>query len=346
MRCVLHVGTEKTATTSLQRCFDGERATLAAEGVAYTRSAGVGNNWRLAVAAYDDHRHDDRSADAGVEDPNSRRAFRSRLVADLTSELAAVRAEHRIDTLLFSSEHLHSRLTTVPEITRLAGLLADLGITATRVVIYLREPVSLAASLHSTVVKHGSTRRTPPPPEHATYYRHLCDHRSSIERWGAVFDDVTPRLFEPDALIGGSIVSDFLDVLGLGSLPVDTHLHESHLNRSLSTAEIEVVSRVNEHVPYAIEGRPNPRHAELVATLERLGTGPGYRLPPRLAARYREAFADSNEWVRRRFFPERDHLFAADRPEYEPEPSPPGYDGLAALLVQLIERLGDHPPST
>lgn len=337
MKCILHVGTEKTATTTLQRFFDHRRDTLAAQGVAYTRSPGVGNNWRLAVAAYDDDRHDDRSLDAGVNGPDSRRRFRAAVVTDVTDELAAIEAEYAVEvnTLLISSEHLHSRLTTPAEIARLAQLLAEIGVTDTTVVIYLRDPLTLAASLHSTVVKHGSTRRNPPPPDAGTYYRHLCDHRASIERWGAVFGRVTPRLFEPEAMVGGSIVDDMVDALGLDGLRADPAAEDQHLNQSLSVAEVEVLTRINEHVPYALDGRPNPTHAALVAALERHSSGPAYRLPPRLAQCYREAFADSNEWVRQRFFPERDYLFAAEHPEHDPGPSRPGYDGLAGLIMEL-----------
>lgn len=337
MRCVLHIGTEKTATTSLQRFADDHRDQLLQAGIAYTRSAGVGNNWRLAVAAYDDKRVDDLIGAAAIDGPASRLAFRSRLIADLSSELHAM-AVAGAGTVLFSSEHLQSRLTNASEIDRLAAVLSDLGVTSTQVIIYLRDPVSLAASLHSTMVKHGSTRRTPPLPEPGTYYHLLCDHRASLQRWEAAFDEVTPRLFEVDSLVDGSVVSDLLHTLDLSSLPVDRRSDDPHLNRSLSTAEIEVLARINELVPYAVDGRPDPRHAEVVAALERHHVGPGYRLPPRLTERYREAFAESNEWVRQRFFPEREFLFAAEDPDHDPGPQSPGYDGLAALLGELFIR--------
>jgi len=340
MKCILHVGTEKTATTTLQRFFDRNRDTLGTQGIAYTRSAGVGNNWRLAVAAYDDGRRDDRSADAGIGDANSRGSFRSGLLNELGAELEDSGDKYDIERVLFSSEHFHSRLTTASEIERLADLLAKLGVTTANVVIYLRDPVSLAASLHSTVVKHGSARRAPPEPELGTYYRHLCDHRSSIQSWEAVFDKVTPRLFEPEALVGGSVVSDFFDLLGVTSPSPGSSNEEPYLNRSLTTAEIEVLSRINGNMPSTIDGQPNPRQTRLVAALERHSTGPGYRLPPGLAQRYRAEFTHSNEWIRQRFFPEREHLFAAEAPDHDPGPRPPGYDGLAALLVELIDQAG------
>ena len=338
MRCILHVGTEKTATTTLQRFADDHRHDLPAVGFAYTRSAGIGNNWRLAVAAYDDDRHDDRSAAAGVDDGKSRHTFRASLLADLRSELhtAATGGAH---TVLFSSEHLHSRLTRPAEIERLAQLLGDLGVTDTRVVIYLRDPVALAASLHSTMVKHGSTRRQPPAPEPGTYYRNLCDHRASIERWEAVFGSVTPRLFDADALIDGSIVADLWATIGVTGVPANPNAGDRQLNRSLSTAEVEVLSRLNERIPHMVDGAPNPTHVALVAQLERHSTGAAYRLPPRLAERYREEFAASNEWVRQRYFPERATLFSADASGNRSETTGPGYDGLAAVLADLCQRV-------
>ncbi len=340
MRCFLHIGTEKTATTTVQQHLDRSRGALADQGVAFTRSAGVGNNWQLVVAAYGEDRVDDRSADAGAHDAGSRRRFQAEQMRQLAEELSTLGAARRIETVLFSSEHFQSRLTRRSEIERLAGLLRDLGLDDVTVVVYLREPVSLAASLHSTVVKHGSVRRNPPPPEPGTYYHLLCDHRSTIERWSAVFDKVRPRLFESDMLINGSILEDFAEAVGVTTPSISSDTDGQHLNRSLSTAEVEVLSRVNEQLPALVDGGPNKRHVELVAAMERLSAGPSYRLPPKLAERYREAFAESNEWVRQRFFPERRYLFAADDPDHEPTWTGPGYDGLAALLVELLDGAG------
>ena len=332
MKCVLHVGTEKTATTTLQHLFDRNRGWLLNNGVAYTRAAGETNNWRLAVAAYDDDRHDDRSIDAGLSDAASRSQFSRRLVADLGAELQEA-AELGAERVLFSSEHLHARLATSSELHRLAGLLERLGVTETVVVVYLRDPVAVAASLHSTRVKHGATARHPPPPE-ASYYRNVCDHRNTIERWGA-FGTVVPRLFEPDALVDGSVVADMLDVLGLTADADWMADHQRPRNRSLSRAGIEVLSRINEQVPYAVNGVLNPVHRGLVEAFERHSSGDPYQLPALRAEQYREAFAASNEWVRQRFFPQRRHLFPSEDPTGEDGPNPIGFDGLASLILEL-----------
>ena len=334
------MGTEKTATTSLQHFFDHYRSEVLARGLTYTSAAGTANNWKLAVAAYDDSRRDDRSADAGVDEPGQREPFRKALVDGLGAELDQARSAGA-KSVLFSSEHLHSRLNTATELERLAELLNKLGLDDITVVVYLRDPVALAASLHSTLVKYGSTHRHPSPP-HTPYYRNLCDHRATVERWLGAFDSVVPRLFESETLINGSIVDDLLATIGLHRGPEMVDLEIEHLNRSLSRAELEVLSRINELV-LSTNGNVgenkhpfvNPAQQRLAAAFERHSTGPAYQLPPALAAQYREAFADSNEWVRQRFFPGRDYLFAGERPENPVGLNPAGFDGLASLIAEL-----------
>ncbi len=342
MHCFLHIGTEKTATTTLQAFFHHRRAELADQGVLYTRAAGETNNWRLALAAYDDDRNDDRSGEAGVEGPASRERFRRQLTDELGAETEAARAAG-LGSVLFSSEHLHSRLRRPEELERLARVLSALGVTETTVIVYLREQASLAASLHSTLVKHGARSLHPPPPSDV-YFRHVCDHRATVERFESVFGsgNVVPRLFESAALVNGSIIEDLLHVVGVevDAAVVERGDGDGDLNRSLSASELEVLSRVNEQLPYAIDGALNPARVGLVRRLEGWSVGPGYRLPAGRAARYREAFAASNDWVRQRFFPERENLFAAAQTDDDKATSAyRDFDGIASLIVDLWTEL-------
>jgi hypothetical protein len=50
MKCILHIGTEKTATTLLQNWIYENEAGLAKAGIALTRSAGAPNNRKLVSA--------------------------------------------------------------------------------------------------------------------------------------------------------------------------------------------------------------------------------------------------------------------------------------------------------
>ena len=59
MKCILHIGTEKTGTTSLQAFLNLNREILAEQGYLFTKSTGLQNNRSLPVAAYNADRRDD-----------------------------------------------------------------------------------------------------------------------------------------------------------------------------------------------------------------------------------------------------------------------------------------------
>lgn len=59
MKCFVHIGTEKTGTSTIQEFLNLNRRSLAGLNVLYPKSAGIRNHVKLALAAYNDDRQDD-----------------------------------------------------------------------------------------------------------------------------------------------------------------------------------------------------------------------------------------------------------------------------------------------
>jgi len=177
------------------------------------------------------------------------------------------------------------------------------------VIVYLRDPVSVCRSLYASSVVTGSTASGPPPPD-SPYFETICNHRKTLETWASEFGDeiVTPQLFARNSLRGGSIIDDFFDATEI-ALPDDL-VRPVDCNESLSQLGVEVLRRLNARIPRIVDGKINPGRSRLVELVRQHCRGPRYEAPPELAARYRAYFAASNEWVRRRYFPERDALFS------------------------------------
>lgn len=330
MNCILHIGTEKTGTKTLQTFLHQNRAALARSGCLYTTAAGAPNNLKLALAAYDPGRRDNLTRLQGLDTERKLRAFQADTRAALRREL---RRSPGASTVLFSAEHLHSRLTSREELLRLRTLLEAVGLHDIRILVYLRRPADLAGSLYSTAVQSGETACAPPPPDDP-YYRNICHHRGTVERFGAVFglERVTPRLFTRDAFAGGTLVADFLSALGLAQVG---HLREvaQPQNERLSALGIELLRRVNRRVPLLVNERPNRLRADLARYFSgALAGGPPYVIPADLFQRYEAAFEESDEWVRVRYFPDRDRLFPRIAP---PGPSPLG------VGPEALERIAD-----
>ena len=302
---VLHIGTEKTGSKTLQECLHRNRGLLLEQGVLYTRSAGLRNNRQVSLLGYAPDRRDDGTAWVGIDSDEALRDHQWKTVKAIKEEIQARRPER----VVFSSEHLQSRLRTQEDIRRVHDQLEAVGVSVERVIVYLRDPVSVCRSLYASSVVTGSTASGPPPPD-SPYFETICNHRKTLETWASEFGDeiVTPRLFARDSLRGGSIIDDFFEAAEM-ALPDDL-VRPVDRNESLSQLGVEVLRRLNARIPRMVDGKINQGRSKLVELVRQYCTGPRYEAPPEIAARYREYFADSNEWVRRRYFPERDALFS------------------------------------
>ena len=121
--CALHIGMEKTGTTSIQAMMAKNRAVLKEAGYCYSRSLGSQNHVNLVVYARDDDTSDNQRKRALSNTGLSLANLRAKIASELAEE-ASQNAGHK---LLLSNEHLQSRLTNLREKKRLKALLAPLA---------------------------------------------------------------------------------------------------------------------------------------------------------------------------------------------------------------------------
>ena len=330
LKAILHIGTEKTGTKSLQEFLHRNRSELLNRRIVYTKSAGARNNRQLAVAAYPLDRRDDATLRLGIGRDDDLLAHQQRVIDELTQEIDV----HNSALVLFSSEHLQSRLRNRDDISRLRKVLTEIGLVPEQIIVYLRDPVAICRSLYASSVATGSTSAEPPPPTNA-YFAHICDHRRTLERWSSVFGSGTicPRLFEKGTLIGNSIIDDFCEVADLG--PINKCLRPQRRNESLSQLGVEVLRRINCRLPKFVDGVVDETRSRLVELVRQHCTGPAYVPPPEVAAQYRRHFAESNEWVCQHYFPEREQLFSDTALDAAPElhASDAELDAMADLII-------------
>lgn len=304
MHCYLHIGTEKTGTTLIQDFLHLNAEKLESLGLAYLRSAGYPNNLWLVVAAYELERRDRWTANKKVNTDADMVQLQTNIVTDMREELAT----KQVKSLIISSEHIQARLTSYTELLRLKSILEGLGVTGFSVILYIRDPAQAAASLYSTSIKSGSKKKVPHLPK-APNYNLICNHKKTIELFSSVFGDFTLkiRLFDKEFLLNHSVLDDFLSLLNLDS--ADEFISPNAENKSLSKLGLDLLRRMNERIPN-LDQRPRLLlRKKILAHFERYFSDEKYSLSEDIYQAYEEAFADSNEWVRQRFFPERDRLF-------------------------------------
>ena len=150
-RAVLHIGTEKTGTTTLQAALAGNRDHLRKEGVLFPQCLGPMNHTVLVAASLDDGVYDNTKAHILANKSIDEGRLRTRLQEDLDQEIRAAGDWH---TLLISSELIHSRLHTSTEIDRLLSYFRD-SVDEICVVAVIRRQDKLAVSRMSTAVRAG-----------------------------------------------------------------------------------------------------------------------------------------------------------------------------------------------
>ena len=327
-RCILQIGTEKTGTTSLQTFLARNRDRLEARGVRYPRFPGAVNHTGLAAYAMDDARRDPLRAALGVDTDAAVSQFRSRLERHADVELSGP------GLTVLCNEHCHSRLTTAAEVRRLSTLLAP-HFDRIDISIYLRRQDRVAISLYSTRLKSGAIDRDVLPATDADdpYF----NYDRSLSVWEAVFGraHVHVRLFDRRELVAGNVIDDFLAAWGLGG--TSEYRPVEKFNESISAPAQDFLRRVNatfEPLPGLPEDFARGPLADLLA---RHFPGRGHR-PARAAAEaFYALYRDSNEAVRRRYFPERPALFDDTFDAYPPTPdqSAFGADEMALIASRL-----------
>lgn len=340
MTCYLHIGTEKTGTTSIQNFLYKNRDQLLKDGILFSQSLGKRNNRGLSVLAYSPGKFDDYIKTLNLNDESALKKHQKKLFSNLKNELEREKSKK----VLFSSEHIHSRLTTIKEIYDLKRILEKLGFTKIIILVYLRDPAGIATSLYSTAVKYGDNKsKFPNPPQENNYYEHICNHERTLNWYGEVFgeDNLRVRIFEKDALINGSLIDDFLSIIEIEKN--ENYKDVVSKNISLNLIGLTLLRELNKEMPRFIDNKPNPARGNLVALIEkhfeatREDKQYKYAMPQKLYNEYNEYFLKSNEYVRQKFFPQKSTLFNQKMTHYRENFTLHSEDELMRIIPLIVD---------
>ncbi len=341
--CILHIGTEKTGTTSLQNFLGVNRDALLQAGVFVPASLSpydlAANHERLTtLALQDDKLKDDLRVAAQIRSPEQVQAHRTAVAQALREEVARLPANHQPhDTvLLLSNEHCQSRLVEIAEVVRLKTFLAEF-VEQVKIVVYLRPQHELAVSLYDQALKGGYADISILPEfsgRTALWVSHeYFDYNDLLQRWGEVFgrENIDVRIYAQPEMLNGSVIDDFM-----GKLDIDVSklVFDKNSNVSMSVERQVALNAVN-RLARAREQPLTPElRSSLIDSLQQSSRGSGLRPSRREAEAFYNSFSLSNEKVRAAFLPQRDALFTPDFSVYpDQQPHITETDALAATLI-------------
>jgi len=355
-RVVLHVGTERTGSTSVQKALFAHRELLLSQGIlvplsilrSYELDAGVANHIPFVAALTDEEMFPQDLMPAELMPPDTTEAqWRAALVAGLRREVEM--APSNVDTVIISAEHIHSRLDTASAVIRMRELLASFA-DSTTVVAFLRPQIDMAVSLYNLVIRRGGVERriVPAFDDEGGWDRVLGVRQSYFD-----LDAMLKRLeaaFGRDAILvhryGGEVDFDSRKLVfaaGGAEFPEATTMQPARENASVSRTAQEALFFINRNREMFEDA-----HREFLVTiidnvLLAKFPGPGVRPARSSAINFMNTFAAGNERIRQTYFPHDRELFPIDYtrfPERDDElrDMPESALVLLALLNEAMRR--------
>lgn len=320
MRLVVHIGTEKTGTSSIQSTLHNNRILLLEKGYYFTRSAGEQNNLLFPLSCMNLDRGDPYFRNNNISSLEDRENFLNSVVASFYDEISDIQKKHNIHTVIISSEHFHSLLINQEEVHKFKKLFCE-KFNKVDIFCYLREQVSTCVSHYSTVIKSGLSPElnefikncTPENP----YYNYL----NLLNRWSNAFgkENIKVGFFNKTQLKNQNIVDDFIYKL-------DTELEIERTNEKANQS----LNYIGQCLLKKINSDKNITNISLVREIHKLYSGKGEDLDQTTYSKHFHLFEHSNRELNKNYFNKNSNLF---------DHSPPNSTNVINNANEIIEEI-------
>ncbi len=342
---ILHPGTEKTGSTSLQRVLHQNRETLQNNGILVPASFGKVSHNLLFAALQDDDVFDNVKLMELARNKSSANQLRKHIRRSFEQDLENNPGTSKI---IFTSELIHSRMFRASSIKKIAEYFSGI-VDEVKVIVFLRRQDRLAVSRFSTVLKDGHTGfddtfadlgarsyvNTPKdkiPNDFLHYYDYEHLLRRFINQFGR--QSVCPIVYKEDRC---DTVAEFFRAAEIPIHMIKNSDMGTSRNRALSAKAQYLICRFNKLVD--VLDRTNNARRDIAKLYVRISSeNPGERrsYPKEEARNFYAKFHMSNDWVRKNFFPDQDSLFDNNFAFYPEKVDP------AEPQSELLDAAVDH----
>ena len=319
LKCILHIGTEKTGTSSIQHYLSNNRDVNEEQGVLYLKLSGTGSQVEFIAAVADIGDLGDMSDIFSINEKSSQKNFKFNLQKYIYQQLFVNSRDSNISTLIISSEHFHSRLTRLDAIQRLKDFL-DPFIEQYSVVMYVRRQVEMATSYYSTRLKSGQFDIPILPNlnkqhESLNYY---FNFNAIYDNWSSIFgaDSMLVSIYHRDNLYKKNVVTDFCQLINIKYYDVPKSIN---VNTSINAIGLAHINFINYYLFYMKKYFPTFTKLLLLEIVTKIGAI--YHSKTNLvtqedAANFMDAFTLSNNALLTKIKPQNKTLFDSDFSTY------------------------------
>jgi hypothetical protein len=321
MKLIIHIGTEKTGSTSIQYFLNKNQAELQKHGFYYLQSVGQYNHQELASFFRSSDQPDDFYNNRGIESLIEIEKYKQQTSLRLNREIGGL--PDNIHTVITSSEHFHSRTSTLEEISSIKRYFSK-SFSEFKILCYLRPQSELCASFYSTMLKSGQVKEFHQAVSQCYQENIYYNYEKMLENWEKVFgfDSLSIHIFSKDLFYENNLLKDFAIELK-GDLIGNLNFKIPIFNVSLSYAGQVLLKEFNRlDLDKSVTSAPIYRKIIFNSCL-----GKGQQIAPNFLKKIKKEFEGINETIRRKFFVKRSILFddnneinkkliEIDRPEF------------------------------
>lgn len=299
-RVILHIGTEKTGTTSIQQCLSMNRKVLLKKGIVYPHIGPRSDAHFDLVNALHPLDNGGRYMEflKPVDTPQD---FYWNKLADCIKQNAE-------KTIVLSAEHFSSRLRE-NALTYMKQFFQSLDVHL-EIVIYLRPQADFIESSYSTEIKAGSPKVFAKVMQEYQSQAMRYDYFKLVSLWERFFGREAINVIPYEkSVIGADIRRSFLNIIGVDNIEA-LDLSQPQLNLKWSKPMLEFARLTNMH----LKDLKGQRKHQFLETAERLIDETLQPLQDRLMTeeQYNEVckfYDHSNQELCQAYCPERTHLF-------------------------------------
>jgi len=313
--CILHIGTAKAGSTSIQRYMKSNRKALARQGILYpdfNRPFGqkgnhkslayyaAGNDW-VVDKKFNTH---SKSKKLGWNKADWNKAFEKYLGSALHQ------GENTIKTVVFSSEQLHIRLTEARHVQKLKSLLSRF-FDEIKIVVYLKPQSTLAVSNFSQQLK--SDRQIIDFFEGRIYSDTFYDYLNMLDIWSQVIgqDNVLIRLMDNSDESIKDVVKDLVTIINADA----SQLKDLESNRNISYDSISIDLLILLNI-YFSRGKKYELKRSIVKYLRKASSSGKKKLPGKKEVKaFDERYFEKNRKIARKYL-NREQLFVVNYDKY------------------------------
>ena len=308
MRLIIHIGAQKTGTTSIQNFLKLNEESLKKQSILIPNSIRYINTFNhrwICGFAYKDNILNN------IKSLKNIYGLSNILISEKISEFKKEIDESDSDLCIISSEHLSISINSKKEVEKLKNVLED-TFDDIKILIYIRRPIDQAISLLSTQIKGGRyiTSFSKNYTLGARWFRKTNNIKKILRIWESNFPkNLMVRIFDSKEFYEDNLVKDFCKNCKI--FYRDDFLLPDKKNRSLDLEQMKYINYFNKLIKLK---RINISSSQIdtVKTLIRKNIKSKNFLKPSREEYYNfEKFFNSDEaWIRKKYFPHRDYIWS------------------------------------